>query len=97
MVAWLFAFSINKYRGLSGNHGNSISWIAVGNTTRDKSRGQYSSCGGEKTFSKVCKEAILYLTFFKVNLNQGKYNESVLICFSAFTGSLHLVQLTITD
>lgn len=48
----MFPFSINRYRGLSGNHGNSISWMAVGNTTRDKSRGQYSSCEGGKTFTK---------------------------------------------
>lgn len=44
MVAWTFPFSINRYRGLSGNHGNSISWTSVGNTTRDRSRGQCSSC-----------------------------------------------------
>ncbi|TNN25722.1 hypothetical protein EYF80_064146 [Liparis tanakae] len=30
MVAWMFPFSINRYRGLSGNHGNSISWTVLG-------------------------------------------------------------------
>lgn len=44
MVAWTFLFSISRYRGLSGNHGNSISWNMVGITTRDRKRGQCSSC-----------------------------------------------------
>jgi len=47
MVACIFFFSINRYRGLSGNHGNSISWIAVGIMMRDSSRGQYCSCMGK--------------------------------------------------
>jgi len=43
IVACTFPFSISRYRGLSGNHGNSISWTIVGNTTRERSRGQCSS------------------------------------------------------
>ncbi len=44
IVAWMFRFSINKYLGLSGNHGNNMSCMNVGTTTRERNRGQCSSC-----------------------------------------------------
>lgn len=51
MVAWILCFSISRYLGLSGNHGNSINWMKVGTTTTERNRGQCSSCNNFNTSS----------------------------------------------
>ena len=48
----MFRFSISRYRGLSGNHGNSRSWKKVGTTTRERNKGQYSSWKKDMTSEK---------------------------------------------
>lgn len=44
IVAWMFRFSISRYLGLSGNQGNNMSCMNVGTTTRERNKGQCSSC-----------------------------------------------------